>query len=173
MSAADAAEVGGGVTGFTDDRMRDLANTGGAWTARLTIGTRMHFAAEVAYNGSAQELTTLGLDDSAMLISSGAEALARWNILADTMFQPYAFVGAGWRHYDLTNTSFNTSSVNDSDNVAEIPVGAGLAFRYEGLIADARFDFRPAFDNELVNPVGDTEFQLHNWTTSLRIGWEF
>lgn len=171
-----AASVGGGLMGFTDDSLDDMTDTGGAWTARLTLGTRSFLAAEVGYSGSAQNVSTLGLDDEAVLMSHGLEGLARVNILDRTMFQPYVFAGAGWRHYSLVNENFNTSSVRESDDVVEIPVGAGLAFRFGGLIADARFDVRPSFDNDLVNPAsaaGDDEFELHNWSTTVRVGWEF
>jgi hypothetical protein len=170
-----AAMVGGGVTGFTDGDLNDSVDTGGAWTARLIFGTRSLIGAEAAYVGSAQDMNVLGLDSNAMLMSNGIEGLARVNLMAESPIQPYLFFGIGWKRYSLINEAFNTSSVLDRDDVAEIPLGGGVAFRWEGFVADARVGYAAAIDSDLI-PTGDPEedgLDLNNWSGNVRVGFEF
>lgn len=167
-----SAMIGGGVVGFTDPDVADMTHTGASWTARLTLGTRTLFAVEAAYVGSAQGIDALNLDGEAFLLANGFEADVRLNFLTG-MWQPYAFVGAAWKSYRITNADFNTSSVADTDDVGEIPVGAGLSLRYEGLVADLRLSFNPAVGNDLIPTVVGGQLELNNWNASLRMGWEF
>lgn len=167
-----SAMIGGGVVGFTDADAVDMTNAGGSWTARLGIGTRFPLTLEAAYIGTAQGIDALNLDTNALLMSNGIEADLRLNFL-NGAWQPYAFVGAGWKQYRIINADFNTSSVADKDNVAEIPVGGGLAYVYENLIVDLRLSFNPSFDNELIAAAKGGYLQLNNWNTNLRVGFEF
>lgn len=169
-----SAEVGGGVTGFTDSDAQDATDPGGSWTARLTIGTRSLIGAEAAYIGTAQNIQALGLDDSALLVGNGLEADVRVNILQDEVIQPYIFAGVAWKHYSLQNYDFNTSDVADSDNVAEIPVGAGVAYRSNGFNGNLRFSMNPAFESDLLPAAtaGDS-LRLNNWNVGARVGFEF
>lgn len=169
-----SAEVGGGVVGFTDTDARKATDPGGSWTARLTIGTRSLIGAEAAYIGTAQNIQALGLDDSALLMGNGLEANVRVNILQDSVFQPYVFAGLAWKHYSLQNYDYNTSDVADSDNVAEIPVGAGVAYRYAGFIANMRFSLNPALESDLIPSATQGEsLRLNNWNVGARVGFEF
>ncbi len=169
--------VGGGVTGFASDAMMDVTNVGGAWEARVAIGTQLPIGLEVGYLGSAQGMDAIGLDSDAILLGNGAEAVARFNLIADAPLQPYAFGGAGLRHYRITNTDQNLSSLADSDNVFEVPVGAGANFRIgEALLVDVRGTFRFAFDDDLTAPDADTPdvgSDLNSWNALLRVGYEF
>ncbi len=194
-----ALTMGGGVTGFTDEGARDYANVGGAWDLRLVVGTRRAVAVEAAYSGNAADINALGLDNSAALVSTGLEAAVRYNVLTGS-WQPYVVAGAGWRRYDLTSADFNTSDVNNRDNVMEIPVGAGMSYRHQGLVADLRATFRSAVGTDLINPhvaatrhalgseqqdqenqdyndnpnlPGGSGSELNSWTISLSGGWEF
>lgn len=170
-----SASVGGGIVGFTDTDTTDFADVGGSWEARLAVGTRRMLGAEIAYTGGAHNIDALGLDSSAVLVSTGLEALGRVN-LTTVALQPYILAGVGWRRYDVTNADFNTSSVNEDDNVLEIPLGVGVAYRYKGLVVDVRALFRAAADSDLVrvgaNQANNTA-ELHTWEGSLRVGWEF
>lgn len=169
-----SAMIGGGVTGFTDTDVVDMTTAGGSWTARVVLGTRLPVGFEAAYVGTAQEIDTLNLDANTILMSNGVEGAVRLNVLQRGYWQPYIFAGLAFKQYDLVNSDFNTSSVLDKDAVAEVPLGAGLAFRYEGIVADARFAFHPAFDSELIpGTVAGEGLRLNNWNANLRIGWEF
>lgn len=169
-----AVSLGGGVADFTQEDMRDTSGTAGIWGVRAAFGTRYPVAIEAAYMGSAQSIDAIGLDTSAVLLGSALEADARLNILPDEDFTPYAFVGAAWRRYDLTNADTNTSSVEDEDNLLEVPMGLGVAYRYSGLMADARAEFRAATNEDLLPETdGDGAVAMHTWGVSARIGYEF
>lgn len=164
--------VGGGVTAFTDQQMQDATDPGGAWEARFTAGTREYIGLEAAYIGSAQGITALGLDSDAILVGSGVEATARVNLLKGEI-QPYVLAGAGWMHYQLENADFNNSDVTEDDDVLEVPLGAGIGYRYRHLILDARGLFRPVAFSDLIGPQGDTQTDLHSWAALVRGGFEF
>jgi opacity protein-like surface antigen len=171
------AMVGGSVMGFADEQARSVADTGGGWEARLSVGTRLPLAVEAAYVGSAQNIEALGLDDAAVLVGSAAEAVARVNFTRNLKVQPYVFGGVGWQHYDLTNAETNNSAIREDDDLFTIPAGAGISFRLvKGLILDVRGTFRTAFDEDLMNAAYSATGQdanLHTWDAGARLGWEF
>ncbi len=165
--------VGGGVTAFTDQDMQDVTDPGGSWEARVTAGTREYIGLEAAYVGTAQAIDALGLDTDAILLGSGLEATARINLVKG-QFQPYLLAGAGWMHYQIENADVNTSSINEDDDVLQVPLGIGFGYRYQRLILDARGMFRPTAYSDLVNPsTADETISLHSWTALARAGFEF
>lgn len=173
FSSGMSASVGGGIMGFADSDMNDFVDVGGAWEARVAVGTREYVGFEAAYTGSAASIDAIGLDSDAVLVSTGLEALARANLLKGEI-QPYAVAGVGWRRYDLTNADTNTSSVTDEDDVFEIPLGIGAAYRYKGLVLDARGMFRVALEEDLIaTAAGQDEAKLHTIEGTIKVGWEF
>lgn len=162
-----AAEVGGGVIGFTTTSATGITKVGGSWTARFVLGTRTHLAGEAAYLGSSQQMSTLGLADSALLLSNGVEGNLRLNLFTGAV-QPYAVAGVAWRHYSIANSSYNTSDVSNSDDVAEIPLGVGVSYRTKGFIGDLRGSYRAAFNSNLLPGTN-----LSAWNVGARIGFEF
>ena len=95
---------------------------------RATLGTRLPIAFEMAYVGTAQGMNALGLDTNAILLGSTAEGDVRINILRGRV-QPYVFGGVGYTYYRITNTAIATSDLQRTDNVLEVPFGAGLSWR--------------------------------------------
>jgi outer membrane protein OmpA-like peptidoglycan-associated protein len=176
-----AATVGGGVVDFLDGEARDLGDMGGAWEARLTVGTRLPVAIEAAYVGSVHNIDALGLDTSAVLLGTAVETDLRVNFTT-WMLQPYVFGGIGYTRYNVSNEDFNTSSVNDQEEMGHIPVGAGLGYQFGGLLVDLRGTLRPAFQDDLVDEPAteddplddsDTATDLDTWSVAARLGWEF
>jgi opacity protein-like surface antigen len=166
--------VGGGVQGFTEETARDLADVGGAWEARLAVGTKFPIGVEAAYVGSAQDIEALGLDEDAVLVGNGIEGAARLNIPLVEQLTPYALAGLGWTNYRLANEDFNTSNVNDSDNVGYVPLGAGVTYRVGRAAFDLRGLFRAAFNEDLVDAEpGEDEPSLHTWGVTGKVGFEF
>jgi hypothetical protein len=173
-----AISVGGGVNQFAGREMRDITDVGGQWEARLTLGTRSLIGMEAAYVGTAAGIKTLGLDDRAVLLSNGVEGLARLNI-GTFRFQPFLVGGVSWIRYNIENASFNTSDLNNQDDVVAIPFGGGVSTYLGGkdthFMVDARFIYRAAFDDNLARPgtadAGGTG--LSNWSATLRLGYEF
>jgi hypothetical protein len=164
--------AGGGVMGFTDSQLNDQTDPGGNWQARLTLGTRSLIALEGAYIGTANNVDGLGLDQGSVMRAHGAEALLRLNF-GTAAIQPYLFAGGAWKHYALLFNDNATASVANSDNVAETPLGAGIAFRASSFLFDTRFDYRPAFDEDMFASIDNEEVDLDNWNASARIGFEF
>lgn len=141
--------IGGGVDDFVGDTASGSTGTGGSWTVRGTIGTRSMLALEGAYIGSAQSIDRLGLDNDAVLVGNGAQADVRLNLLQDEV-QPFIYAGGAWRHYSISNETFNTSDVNDNSDVFELPVGVGVAgYIPGGFMADVRAEYRAAWGDDL------------------------
>ena len=163
-----ALSAGAGTSGFTSDALRGSTNVGGDWDVRATFGTRSLLAVEGSYIGSAQSISALGVDSSAMLVGNGVQGALRLNGTIDAPVQPFVFGGAAWRRYDLTNTSINTSDLAGSDDVLEIPMGVGLSGRWAGLVLDARGEFRMATNEDLV-----ANESMHRWGVNANVGYEF
>jgi hypothetical protein len=159
--------VGGGITDFSGSTAQGFTDPAGMWRAAINLGTRTFLGFELAYVGSSQDVQALGLDQSGFLLQNGGEGLVKLNLLPG-MWQPYVYGGAGWSHYSISNEDFNTSAVEDTDNVATFPIGGGLGFRYEGLVVDGRGQYKFAVDNELF---GDGS--MNTWGANLNVGWEF
>jgi hypothetical protein len=180
-----SVQIGGGVFGFTSQGTDDFMDPGGTWTGRVVVGTRLPVALEAAYMGSANTLDALGLDSDSVLLSNGAEANLRWNVLStlfgaslDTVaghIDPYIFSGIGYRRYSIENDDFNTSRVPANDNVGEVPMGGGISWMIGGIALDMRGEYRLAFDDDLlaVNGARHSRTELNTWNASTRIGWEF
>ena len=175
--------AGGGISEFANTNVRDITDVGGAWTARIIVGTRSPVALEAAYIGTANQISTLGLDTST-LVANGAEGALRLQVVnvplnrsESILLKPYLLAGFAWKHYELSGADFNTSSVQDNDEVFEIPLGVGLAWNFGRFLADQRFDYRPAFSNDLVGTLGqgneDDDNSLQTWSLSARVGVEF
>lgn len=163
--------LGGGVTNFATDEARDVSDPGGSWNLRLTVGTRSIIGFEAAYVGQAQNVEAPGLDGDAYMVSNGAEGALRLNapiMYRDWLFAPFALAGLGWTRYDLVNADFNTSAIQDDDNVLSIPLGVGVAAAYRGFMLDTRFVYRATYDDDFLGAA-----DLHNWIVSANIGREF
>ncbi len=161
------AEIGGGVQDFIDRGATGITNIAGNWTARLILGTRSHLAGEAAYVGSAMGMNVLGLSDTAVLVSNGVEGALRFNVLTGD-WQPYALAGYTFRRYTIQNSAVNTSSVLNADNVSEIPLAVGIAYRAQGFVGDLRFNYNNAFNSKLI-----PDTNLSTYGVSAKVGFEF
>jgi hypothetical protein len=166
----------GGVEDFSGETMRDTSDVSGIWGIRADYTYESLVGIEAGYLGTAANVNAPIGGTSATLVGSTVEALAKV-MVPDLPVQPYAFVGAAWRRYDVVGEEFTTSDagMDDSDDVFQIPLGAGVGYRYRGLVADARFTFRPTTGEDLV--ITDTrneEFApMHTWGVSAGLGYEF
>jgi hypothetical protein len=160
--------LGGGVQGFIESAAREFTDVGGAWNVRLGIGNEQVLGAEIGYLGAAQNVTALGLDQEAFLLTTGAEAAARLNVLTGPV-QPYVLGGAGWTNFRVTGDDFNNSSIEDSENVVHIPVGVGIGGRIEEVRLDARGVVRAVPQGDLFAEEGN----MHTWGANVSAGWDF
>lgn len=170
--------AGGGVQGFTGDTMRNTTNDGGNWDVRAGFGTRLPVSIEASYLGSAQQINALGLDSNALLVGNGVQGNVRINATTGNIpVQPFLFGGVAWRRYQLQNTNNNTSDVIGEDDVLEVPLGIGVAYKHKGFTLDARGEYRPSFYSNLVPDSGTNAFadpaSLDRWGVNANVGVEF
>jgi opacity protein-like surface antigen len=175
--------AGLGLQSFSGSRANNAADIGAAWDVRLGLGTRYLVGGEVAYIGSTQSITALGIDSDAAVRSHGIEALARLNLdqivgtnLGPVRVTPFVFAGVAYQRFHLANEGFNTSDVANSDNVFAIPLGVGGAGLIGRWLIDARFTYRPTFDEDLFRlPTGDRDpdASMSHWTLGARAGVSF
>jgi len=180
--------LGGGVDDFVGDTARRDTSTGGSWNVRATFGTHYWLAAEVSYIGSAQSIdrrfeNEFFLGDHPILFGNGIQGAARVNILPHYAVQPFLYIGAAWRHYDISsdNNTINTTNFDESDDVVEMPMGVGLAGYVGGLIADVRGEYRGGWGaNDLIingiNGQNDNNTLLgeaDRWGVTGSVGMEF
>jgi len=175
-----SALVGGGVSGFTDQTMRDTvtSNVGGLWNLRVAVGSHTPLAFEGGYIGTAANINALIGTQTGTLVGTTVEGALRYNVLPHYAWNPYAFAGVGWQRYDITGDAFNTSDtgMSDSDNSLVYPVGVGIAYRHPtGFVADLRGTFRANSNAGLVlKGIGGNDFApLHTWEASGALGYEF
>jgi hypothetical protein len=163
--------LGGGFMNFTGQAARDATTAGGAWGLRMVWGTRTFVGVEAAYVGSLNGVSALGLDDNALLLGNGVEGALRLNlpvIYNGALVEPFVIGGVGWTRFDVINDDFNTSSLTQTDHILTVPAGAGLTTVVRGVLLDARFTYRFAFNENLF---GTND--LGNWIVSANIGSEF
>lgn len=175
-----SALLGGGISGFTDKAMRDVMsnNVDALWDLRVTIGSHIPLALDIAYVGTSGTINALGGNRSGTLVGTTAEAALRYNILPHFAWDPYAFVGVGWQRYDLSGGTFTVADtgIRDSDNSVVYPMGAGIAYRDKhGLVVDLHGTFRANTNYGLVaQTVGGTSYvPMHMWEASGAVGYEF
>ena len=164
--------LGGGFEDFTNSNVRDMTTGGGFWNARVVAGTRQIVGLEAAYLGSARGIDALGLGGDARLVSNGAEGAVRGNVpitVGRSLLEPFVLVGLGWQHYNLTNTTTNTSDVADRDDVMTLPVGTGFEYSYGRFLADARFMYHRTYFNDLMRTGG----RLDNFSVGTQLGLSF
>lgn len=174
--------LGGGVTQFTNRTLRDTTSPlGGLWDLRAVMGTRVPIGIEVAYLGSAAQIHSLFSQPTAVIVGTTIESDLRLNILPSQVLDPYVFAGIGWTRYNVDDQAFTlgTTGIRTQDDMMEVPAGAGVAFRWDGLVADARGTFHATDGSELVlaeNSRNATTGQfapMHSWDATLSVGYEF
>jgi len=165
--------AGGGVEDFSGSSMRSTTGTGGSWNVRATIGTRSYWALEGLYIGSAQTIDRLGLEHNSYLVGNGAQADLRLNATTTYPVQPFIYGGGAWKYYSLSNTSVNVSDVSNNTNVFELPAGVGIAGKYEGLMLDARGEYRWSWGGDLIANGTGGHLDMSRWGVNANIGYEF
>ncbi len=161
--------LGGGVTDFTKEAVKDRFDVGGTWDLRLGFGSRFYVGAEVAYVGSALN----GDGSRSDLRMNGAEAVLRLQypyVTGSWLVEPFAFGGLGWSRLSLENAA---PGVKDSDDVGVVPFGAGLTVGYNHFLLDARFTYRTSFSEDLALAVNESPANLERWAVGASIGYEF
>jgi hypothetical protein len=175
--------LGGGVTQFTDRTLRDTTSpVGGLWDLRGSIGTRVPLGLEVAYIGSAAQIRSLFGPSTATMIGTTLETDLRLNLMPHYVIDPYAFAGFGWTRYSIDEETFTLAAtgIANHDDLMEVPLGAGISYRWAGIVADMRGTFRATQGSNLVLAESSTRTTMtgsfapmHSWDATLALGYEF
>jgi len=165
-----AVTLGGGPEGFASPSNTGT-DTGGGWNVRATIGTKSLLGFEASYFGSAQPIDALGLDPNAVLLGNGLQGSMRLNLTRQYDVGLFLLGGMAWRHYSLSNVDTNTSDVTDSDNVLELPIGAGVQYVYRGFLFDARAGYRFTQYGNMMATASNSD--MSRWGVQGNIGYQF
>ena len=152
--------AGVSLTAFIDDETNDTIDPGLGWEGRVAIGTRWPVAFEASYQGTINGVDVEGADNLT-LVGQGLDGKLRLNILPTYIVHPYIFAGVGWKHYTLADADAGEdggSLAEGTDDLLELPVGAGIDFRYNYFLVDFRATYRPAF---FADAEGDTASIIH------------
>jgi hypothetical protein len=172
-----AFALGGGIGGFTDSSVNNISSSeiGGVWQFRTTIGSHTPLGVDLSYNGTAYDVQNFEGVTSDTLVGTNFEGAVRWNILPHYAWNPYAFIGLGWQHYDLTDDTLTRadSGIGSSDDLLVIPMGIGLAYRDpSGFVGELRGTFRAADNSDFIEDVTGNDADLHTWEASAGVGYE-
>lgn len=166
----------GGVTGFMDKAVRDVVSSdvGGAFDLRLTLGSRRPLALDISYLGNWANLHDPAGAAGGVLDGMTFEAACRYNFNAGATWDPYAFVGLGWQHYEVRGATVDLMNVGmrSHDDLVDAPLGAGLAFHHEGFVLDVRATLRVTQYNNLVRDTRTTYAAMDSWQVGAGIGYE-
>jgi hypothetical protein len=159
--------IGGGATAFTDSTTKEVWDTGGTWDLRWGTGLKSFLGFEAAYVGAYNPAKTGNAD----LLSNGANAVLRLQYpiaSGDVAVEPFVFGGIGWRYLSVRNAP---AGAKDTDNLGEVPFGAGVTIGMGRFLVDARFTYRTTFSEDLGGPGGTLKMQ--NWAVNGAIGVAF
>jgi hypothetical protein len=165
-----AVLLGGGYGNFVEQGIRDQTGGIGSWHLRVVSGTRQLVGLELAYVGGINDVTGPGLGDDEFLMRNGIEGSLRLNapiVSEATMVAPFAFAGLGWQRFSLVNAGPDVT-IGTRDDVLTVPLGAGVALGFRGLMLDARFTYRPTYNDDLFGAL-----DMHTWGVTGSLGGEF
>jgi hypothetical protein len=152
LLAKPVVAVSGGVEGFINLKLRDLASAGSAWSARVSAGERQGVRLELAYVGSAQ-----GLDPASgtTLLGTGVVGTLRINVApwVSDRLEPFLFVGGGWTRFHVRGAPAVAMGPKN-DDVLDLPIGVGVAALFGRFVLDLRAGLTVTAGADLV-PVDD------------------
>lgn len=162
--------AGAGLEGFIDSHMRDAVSTGPAWNVRGSIGNPENVNLEVFYSGSRQPMK-MGADS---LVGNGLLSQVRINVFPEAFFEPFFYFGAGWSRFSVKGRTPG-SMFPAHDDVLEMPIGIGMAYRVGAFVADVRTGFTVITGQDLIaNPDAhgsEHSYSMHRFGISAQIGY--
>ncbi|MGZ6142790.1 MAG: hypothetical protein ACXWLM_05605 [Myxococcales bacterium] len=174
--------IGGGATNFIASEMTDVTDPGPGWDVRAVIGTRLPVAGEVAYVGTRRNLHLASVSGSSAgetphIFSHGFEAAARLQypyVAGKWLVEPFAFGGVGYSHLGIDGVVAANSTIRTtSDDVLVVPFGAGITAGWNSVLFEARFTYRAAFNQDLLEKPDGSFASLNNWAAGATLGYEF
>ena len=136
LAQSRGVTVRSGVTAFTGD-LGDGTDVGAFLGIQAEARTSRLIGVELGYEGSANGFEE---NDSGTLWRHNVGALAKLGPVLDDRWVPFVGAGVGVSYLDPTGDAGATFF--DDDFVAEVPVAAGIEYRFSGLTAGARATYR-------------------------------
>lgn len=166
--------IGAGETGFAADAMRQATDRGFLMTARVVAGTRSRVGIEASYVGSRHDLHGFGAEPGARLVGRAVAGGLRLNLpLYDEVggaLVPFWFGGAGWLRLRVDPGA--ASGMAPRDDAVVLPLGAGLAYAYRGLLIDLRVLYRATLRDDLARDGDGRPVSLGSWAWEGTVGFE-
>jgi hypothetical protein len=128
--------VRSGVTAFTGD-LGGETDVGAFLGIQAEARPLQLLGVELGYEGSANGFEE---DDSGALWRHNVGALAKLGPVLDNRWMPFVGAGLGVSYLDPTGEA--GTDVFDDDFVAEVPLAAGIEYRFSGVTAGARATYR-------------------------------
>ncbi len=124
--------------------------------------------------GSLQRVERDALGD-ADLVGHGVQGALRMNFWPGLSIEPILVIGAGWTRFGISSP-MNAPGLPRTDNVIEIPLSAGVAYRNRGFVFDARAGFTIVSGADLLRQMDPTTSQdsenMHRISMQISLGYE-
>jgi hypothetical protein len=166
-------QLGGGVATFSRSALRNVADAGPYWDVRAAFGANRIFGVEAAYLGAAHSIP------GAFLVRNGLEGTVRLNapvVRGPVVAVPFALAGLGWSRFQIADGDGDGDALQLSgeNDVAVLPVGAGIAIGYDRALLDLRFAYRFTFQDAILdNGRSREDGQLESYTVGAQLGFVF
>ena len=166
--------AGGGVEDFVGHTMRHASNASGMWGIHAGIDLQKYVSVEAGYQGSASKINAPLGNAAETLMGTTIEGIARATAWPDSKFEPYAFFGAAWRHYGVSGSpTLADSGMNSTNDLFQVPVGAGLSYKMGKWVADSRFTYRPSVNQSLIKESDGNYAIMDTWSVGAGLGYKF
>ena len=164
-----AITAGAGIDGFLGKAARRTFAAGPSWNVRVGLFNASEIRLELVYAGSSQAIN----GSSGRLVGHGVIGLLRVNVMPQRSFEPFFYAGAGWTRFSAGGMS---TEIDTPDDVLEIPLGVGVAWRSGGFVVDARGGMSIVSGADLIpQPATSTSTEghsLHRYGIRANVGIE-
>ena len=179
--------AGAGVVDFSSDAAQHLTTIGQMWSVSVLAWGQKVVAFEAQYTGTHNNFNQVmaPFAPNTAVIGSSLDGNFRLQVpraISEAKLlglQPYAFLGAGWNNYWLTNQPISERAVERADNMFMATWGAGSQiYATPHFVLDGRFTFREMINDNLLHtsstgmPTVNSQ-EMNQWAFSARVGYAF
>lgn len=173
LAGRDRLDVtaGAGVEGFIGVGMRNAVGIGPSWAVRVAYGNPQSVRVEAEYVGSQQPIRLM--DVGGNLVGHGVHGLVNINLFPEARYEPFFYAGAGWSRYSVS--SGGAGLLASRDDVFEMPIGIGAAYRWHNVVVDVRAGVRVTTGPDLLPspmPEGSEHSEMmHRYGIAAQLGY--
>lgn len=152
----NAAKVGvdveAGVGGLTNS-LSTVTNPGPFLGLAAVAQPWRNLGLEVGYQGQRLPIDDPRVGDEQSVFRHNVSIFGKAGpALVNDRVRPFVGAGAGVSYLNVTDGAAHTGLYNNTDWLAEVPVGAGVDFKFGDFIAGARGDYRFLLGENFANP---------------------